>query len=558
MLLSLASCLSQSARWRHALFALASLCAILLIGYHFGTFDQSIHIPFLKKFADPALYPANEEFFNLRFQHYSYFWFLFLPFYQMGILELTLFVAHYAATYLTFWAVWVLSDTLFHDPLANLLVVLALIVPHVGFSGFPIFEFSLLNRTVILPFLLMALTLYLKKRYVQALALIGVTCNFHVLSSTFVLCLFLFAGMLELRRIGWRTALVSLVTFGLCASPLLVWRALSPPVNFTPQPDWFWNVSQGLFLHLFYFIAPYPHIVLITLSGLSGLMLFLIALRQRLSEHDGTVTLFVIAAMLILTVQGLATYLQPVTVLIQAQIMRVGLLALILNYLYFAGYLAARHRSGALRGTDFGGLVATFVTGILPLFPLMVWMLQRWPLITRVRPALTGLIVVGGLAAGVLVGQTFQLWSPGIHVYMRPTAWHRAQMWARDHTPHDALFITPMHTWWLYDADWRVFSERAQVVSFADMLEIAIVPDYFETWARRFDELAPGARAQFRGNPFDNRLTIARAYASLPDADLLRLAHAYGADYVLVEKPNARPWPVAYENEGFVIYAIDP
>lgn len=557
MLLTFTHTLSHSARWRHALFAVASLLAILLIGYHFGTFDQVIHLPFLKKFVDPTLYPANEEFFNLRFQHYSYFWFLFVPFYRLGVLEPTLFVVHLAATYLTFWAIWALSDTLFHDSLASLLAVLALIVPHIGFSGFPIFEFSLLNRTVILPFLLMAINLFLKRRFVGALALLGVTYNFHVLSTTFALCLVLFAGLFELRRIGWRTSLASLLAFGLCASPLLVWRALSPPVNFTPQPDWFWNVSQSMFLHLFYFIAPHPHILFVTLSGLSGLGLWLIAIRQRLSEHDGPVTRFVIAALLILLVQGLATYTQPITVLIQAQVMRVGLLVLIFNYLYFAGYLAARYRSGVWRGADFGWQAAAFISGIFPVVPLAAWFIQHRLKAGRLRQLLTGFTVVGAFAGGLVIAQIYQLWSPGIHIYMRPTAWHQAQIWARDHTPKEAVFITPLHEWWFYDADWRVFSERAQVVSLADMLEIAIVPDYFQTWTKRFDELAPGARAQFRGDPFENRQITARAYASLSDADLLRLARAYNVTYVVVEQSNPRPWPVAYENEGYIIYAVN-
>lgn len=556
MLLAFANRFSHSARWRHALFAAASLLAILLIGYHFGTFDQVVHLPFLKKFADPSLYPANEEFFNLRFQHYSYFWFLFLPFYQWGILEPVLFVVHCAATYLTFWAAWVLSDTLFHDPLASLLTVGALIVPHIGFSGFPILEFSLLNRTVILPFLLMAITLYLKRRYVSALALLGITYNFHVLSSTFAVCLLLFAGVFELRRVGWQRALLSLLAFGLCASPLLAWRALSPPVNFTPQPDWFTNVSRSMFLHLFYFIAPHLHILFITVSGLSGLGLFAIAVRQRLSEHDRTVTLFVIGALLILLVQGVATYTQPITVLIQAQVMRVGLLILIFNYLYFAGYLAERYRSGAWRGAEFGWQTAAYISGLFPVVPLAAWFIQQRARLGRWRPWLVSATVLGAFAGGLVIAQVYQLWSPGIYLYMRPTAWHRAQIWARDHTPKEALFITPLHKWWFYEADWRVFSERGQVVSLADMLEIAIVPDYFQTWTKRFDDLAPGARAQFQGDPFDNRQITARAYAALTDAELLQLAQTYGADYVVVEKPNLRPWPAAYENEGFVIYAI--
>src|SRR3989304_5867887 len=161
-------------------------------------------------------------------QHFSFFCFLFLPFYRLGVLEPTLFVVHVAATHLTFWAVWDLSLTLFGDPLAGLLTVLALIFPHIGFSSFPIFEFSLLNRTFVLPFLLWAMTLFLRGRHVWAFALLGVLYNLHVLSVNFVLCMFLLAAALDFRRIGWRCIGLGLGVFGLGAFPLLSWGFSRP------------------------------------------------------------------------------------------------------------------------------------------------------------------------------------------------------------------------------------------------------------------------------------------------------------------------------------------
>ena len=183
MLDAFAQRLARSPGRRHALFLGASLFTLLFVGYHFGTFDQTIHIPFLKKYADPTLYPGD-PFFELRFQHYSYFWLLFLPFYRAGVLEVAMLVIHFLATYLTFWMLWALADTLFHSPLATLLSTLAFMVPHIGFAGFPIFEFSLLNRTFVLPFLLMAILLFLRGRVVWAFALLGVLYNLAVTADS--------------------------------------------------------------------------------------------------------------------------------------------------------------------------------------------------------------------------------------------------------------------------------------------------------------------------------------------------------------------------------------
>jgi hypothetical protein len=38
---------------------LAAGLAILLAGYHIGTFDQSIHIPFLKATSDASLFTSD-------------------------------------------------------------------------------------------------------------------------------------------------------------------------------------------------------------------------------------------------------------------------------------------------------------------------------------------------------------------------------------------------------------------------------------------------------------------------------------------------------------------
>lgn len=86
---------------RLLLFGAATLLVLVGWGYSFGIYDQSIHLPFMQKFADATLYPGD-TFMELRWQHFSYFWFLFIPFYRLGVLEPGLFVTHAVATLFTF------------------------------------------------------------------------------------------------------------------------------------------------------------------------------------------------------------------------------------------------------------------------------------------------------------------------------------------------------------------------------------------------------------------------------------------------------------------------
>lgn len=556
MLEAFAERLARSPIRRHALFLGAALFTLLFVGYHFGTFDQTIHIPFLKKYADPSLYPGD-PFFELRFQHYSFFWFLFLPFYQAGVLEVAMLVTHFLATYFTYWMVWTLADTLFGSPLATLFSTLALVVPHIGFAGFPVIEFSLLNRTFVLPFLLLALVLFLRGRVVGAYALLGVLYNLHVISVQFVLCMFLLHSVLAWREIGVKRLAAGLGLFLAGALPVLAWKlgSAGTPVDFSARPEWFETVAHGTLFNLFYLLPPYPHILIMTFSGFSALLMFAIGRSVKpAGPHDRTVTNFVAAALIILLVQVVTAQWYPATIIIQSQIIRAGLFILILGYIYFGRYLAVQFRQRARDRFDYAVLALAYALFILPVAPLLIWVIQRVINPARWRRWLTATLLVG-LAVGTgVVLAVFAVWGPGVWVFGPRTEWEDAQRWARDNTPRDAVFITPPHIWWLYESDWRVFSERSTVATLSELLEAAFAPEYIEYWQPRFADVAPGALEHFRGNFFENKATTAAAFYGLSTADLEALAAKYGADYLVVEKPHAHNLPVAYANAEFTVY----
>ena len=68
-----------------------------------------------------------------------------------------MFGLHLIATYATFAGIWTLSLALLRRPLAALLAVMAFIFPLIGFASFPLLEFMVLNRTVVMPVVLFAL-----------------------------------------------------------------------------------------------------------------------------------------------------------------------------------------------------------------------------------------------------------------------------------------------------------------------------------------------------------------------------------------------------------------
>lgn len=554
---------------RHLFFLALALATIGLIGYHFGTFDQFAHLPFLKKYADPTLYP-NDAFIELRHENYSYFWRLFVPIQQAGLLAPTLMGVHLLATYATYWQLWALARRLFGDPAAAVLGCLAFVVPHVGFAGFPVFEFSLLNRTFVLPWALWAVNLYLAGRPLRAFLLLGVLYNLHVITVNFVLAMFLADLGLRLVQEVFgrtpnsplvervRTLVVGVVIFVLCALPVLFWRLTSPAAQAAHNPEWFDVMARGSLYNIFYLVAPYVHILFVTFSGLSTLALY--ALGQRWApaqtpELDRTVRHFLLAVMVILTVQAVTVLVYPIDLLNQLQVIRAGMWATIFGYLYFAAALVRGRQGGRWPAGEWWVLTLTLLGSFLPFIPLLALGVQRLLRPGPARAVVSGMAAAGVMAYGLNVAMGLNLWGPGVYPAGPGTAWEQIQTCAREQTPKDALFITPPEKWWLYGSDWRTFSERSTLATHSELLMIALAPSHYDHWKERFVRLAPGAIEQFAGDFFANQRIVKAAFDSLSEAELLQVAADYQVDYIVLEQPHTLSLPALdCANAAYTIY----
>jgi len=194
-----------------------------------------------------------------------------------------------------------------------------------GDAGFPVIEFSLLNRTFVLPFLLVAINLFLRRRYVLAFLVAGLMYNLHVISVQFVLAMFLLDAVVELKSIGWRRLGASLAVFLVAALPVLVWKLTGTPVDFSVRTEWFQTIARGTLFNLFYLFPPFAYILVMTLSGFSALALFVVARHgQPPTQQHRTVNVFIAACLIVLAVQVLTAQFAPITIIVQSQIIRAG------------------------------------------------------------------------------------------------------------------------------------------------------------------------------------------------------------------------------------------
>ncbi|MCJ7694584.1 MAG: hypothetical protein MUO40_04080, partial [Anaerolineaceae bacterium] len=346
---------------RHLLFLLLTLITIFLNGYHFGSFDHVFHITFLKKLADPSLYP-NDPFLLVKDFTFSYFWQLFLPFYKIGILEPILFIVHIAATYGTFWMFWELSQQLFKNKTTNVLVIIALIFPHLGFPGFQIIEFELLNRTFVLPFLLAGILFYLKRRYVLSLLIIGVMFNFHVIYSFFVLLMFLFDLLMRIKQLEWKQLIPAGLVFLASASPVLYLRLTTGSgIDLTLRPDILDAMSRSLLNTVYYPIGSGLPSIFNLLSGIATIAFLILGITQKpVNPHNREVKHFSIAIGIVIVVATMASYFFPITIILQFQALRIGVFFLYFGYLYFANFIVRSYQSKELSGYKFSIIAIAF------------------------------------------------------------------------------------------------------------------------------------------------------------------------------------------------------
>lgn len=542
--------------FQHGLFFIAAIITIFLMGYHFGTFDQAVHIPFLKKFTDPSLYP-RDGFFDLRFIHYSYFWFIFIPFYRLGILEISMFIAYFITLYFTFWSLWRLSKTIFNNNLVSLLTVICFIFPHIGFSGFPLIEFSLLNRIFVMPFLIWAIAFYLEKRYYAAFFILGLMYNFHVISVNFVLAMMLFDIFFKFKNIGIKKTIIMLTLFILTAMPVLVWKFGGEGIDLTVNREWFDVLNQGFLFHLFNLFSLNIKLTALTLSSISMIILFwLITKNQKKSEINLSVIRFILAAIMVLIVAFFTTNLglYPATIIVQSQITRIGIFILLFTYFYYINFIVTLFQSKKISSLMFLFLISAVLFSISPVIILIAHLVYK-QLSSKVIKPLIFLNLIFFITL-IIIGNTLDVWQPGIHIFSRNNSQTEIEKWIAQNTPKDSLIITPPYTWWFYNAEWRVLSERSNLVSLSDLLEVAFSPRHLKWWQPRFEDVAPGAITQFKGDVFDNIKITKIAFGKLKTEDFARIAIKYKARYLVVEKINKYNFPLIYENNKYSVYQL--
>jgi len=192
---------------------------------------------------------------------------------------------------------------------------------------------------------------------------------------------------------------------------------------------------------------------------------------------------------------------------------------------------------------DLGAFGTIVGLGGVLLFLMLLKQMERF-----ISPdKLSTLCVTGGLLFIIFFDAGLITYRGGFDIYYHgyfrgeKDPWADVQMYAREHSPKDALFIVPP-----YLNDFGLYSERATLGDWAEGANILYMDNVFaKEWLERMNDLG-----------WKDLWGAQKGYNGLSTAEVLKAAQKYGASYIVAEKPKRFELKALYENEQFILYKV--
>lgn len=509
--------------WMILFLLLISILGLLVNGYRYGVSDQALYIPMIDRAVNPELFP-NDYLFDEPSGEYN-FW---IP--AMSILarffslEWIFFVGYVLTRFGLFWAIYHLSLNLFDSRGAAVLAVLFLITPKsVGGTATATQDTFFTLRSTAMPFAIAFLIPYFRGRLIPAAIICSVAFLIHPITAIPLVGLLALRLLIDGFRGDWRTPAKAFGIFLICVLPLFVRVFLINHANPSDlsllsrsHPQWLEIIKRrDSYIFLSVWNRDAFQSVIVNLTILLAILLFR---RWHSTSNNGLIREtdwwafgVILVCLSLFIIGGVFVEWYPLPLVVQLQVLRSLYLLVNLSQIYLAWMLIDRIGGVRVKLASFltkrkikqiatGGLIAVTLTLIVPNLPKL-----------REGQAMSHVNLPGALPR---------------------SDWIDVGLWCQANTPIDAVFFVPIHV-----LGFRIHSRRSSVGNWKDGAPCVFSEHYAKKWWARMEEL--------------------KGYDSFNEGRFNQLKEKYRASFAVTRKGQRLRFPILYENNGFVVYALN-
>jgi len=501
-----------------------SLASTAVSGYQFATSDQEIFIPYILKLQDPQLFP-NDLLFSQFTANASFFYQIMAYLAQFIDME-ALFLAGLLFTKaLLFIGIYLLAKVIFKKREIALLSLLPFLIPKF-IGGAPILTYDDFfgYRSIGVIFLVFYLLFLLKAQFIKSSFLAAITLFFHPLS---IIPSLLLSPVLILKNSKNKIKdIVIFVSIILSASILYLITFDADSNLLQKSQEW---------LSVIRFRAPY---IFPSLWGILGwlslgmyLTLIAIYLKSARNSQKANIILITVTSLFVFAVNFILLELFQLPGFVKFQLVRsiapLGYLGLILA----PCLLLAKTKL-----LKFFGLIS-FMALSLNLFyiflasaVIFIILLIKFKIITKnTVPVIFSNVIYVTIVFGLILNILHLRNS--INYQLQKNDWTDIQIWAKENTPEDTLFLVPP-----YQTGFRIFSHRPIVGDIKDGAVVIYSLSYAKSWSAKMNDL--------------------ESYDNSDQSDFVQLANKYHFDYFVTRATQNVKFEKAYENKSFIIYKL--
>jgi hypothetical protein len=538
--------------------------------YFYNYNNQIEQLTQIKILIDPTLY-LNDIFLRRPDAYPSLFYQLItFVIKTFGISLSALYFWTYAATtYFILLAFFLLSREMFGNDASGYINIILFPSIWLFLGGQGVYLNFMAHTNVAYAVLLFSIYYFIKKQFAPSFIILGFAVNIHIMYAFFVACLYIPYILWNYREFIIAKVLLAVGAGLLIASPTIIGYLQN---NLLAAP----SISNELYIRLLrlrFTHHKFPlEMGLVRWCGFFITLAFLSAFlyRHPVSKQLRTMLLCFFSGLVLVMIIGIVfADLIPIGTIANLSLFRIMVFYTTFTSLFFGQYLV-KSFSGPLPAKIAALLLVILFTPVFIKFDAMEIMISAIILICVImqmeKRALPALLVVflllwlgWKLPKNVLLLDVVER-STRIFIHnddVIDTDWERCQIWAKNNTARDDVFITPPY---LFRYPFQFYSERAVAGTFKDGSVLFFKPSLGKQWWELMKDF--GLDEKYLDNPessdYTNTLArLERYYYSIGRSKAEYLAKKYHANYLIMPKKNMTALGVrVYENGEYIIYRM--